>query len=184
MFALDSLMPNTEDNSDKKSKKLHIADIRSAHGIRGLVKIAIYLETPEDIQNYNPVHDDKGRAYTITLKNPIKGEWLAEVNSISDRNAAELLRGTALYIDRSQLPETDGDEIYLEDLVGCDAIDTEGHKIGEVISVDNFGASDLIEVKPLDGSKTYYLPIAEPYVQDINIEDGFVVIQPAEEFMA
>lgn len=165
-------------------KKLHIADIRTAHGIRGLVKMAIYLEDAKDIENYNPVQGSDGKTYTVILKNAIKGEWLAEVNGITDRNQAELLRGIELYINRDQLPETDGDEIYLEDLVGCDAINTEGHKIGEIISVDNFGASDLIEIKPIDGSKTYYLPIAEPFVQDIDVDQKIVVVEPAEEFMA
>lgn len=167
-----------------ETKKLHIADIRTAHGIRGLLKIAIYLENPKDIENYNPVQGSDGKKYTIILKNAVKGEWLAEVNGIADRNQAELLRGIELFIDRDQLPETDGDEIYLEDLVGCEAINTEGHKIGDIISVDNFGASDLIEIKPIDGSKTYYLPIAEPYVQDIDVEQKIVVVEPAAEFMA
>jgi 16S rRNA processing protein RimM len=166
------------------SKKLHIADIRTAHGIRGLLKVAIYLENPKDIENYNPVQGSDGKKYTLVLKNAVKGEWLAEVNGITDRNQAELLRGIELFIDRDQLPETDGDEIYLEDLVGCEAINVEGHKIGDIISVDNFGASDLIEIKPIDGSKTYYLPIAEPYVQDIDIEQKIVVVEPAAEFMA
>lgn len=165
-------------------KKLHIADIRTAHGIRGLVKMAVYLEDAKDIENYNPVQGSDGKSYTVILKNSLKGEWLAEVNGIADRNQAELLRGIELYIDRDQLPETDGDEIYLEDLVGCEAINSEGHKIGEIISVDNFGASDLIEIKPIDGSKTYYLPLTEPYVQDIDIEQKIVVVEPAEEFMA
>lgn len=166
------------------TKKLHIADIRTAHGIRGLLKLAIYLENPKDIENYNPIQGNDGEKYTVILKNAIKGEWLAEVNGISDRNQAELLRGIELYIDRDQLPETEGDEIYLEDLVGCDAINTEGHKIGDIISVDNFGASDLIEIKPIDGTKTFYLPIAEPYVQDIDIDQKIVVVEPAAEFMA
>ncbi len=166
------------------TKKLHIADIRTAHGIRGLLKLAVYLENPKDIENYNPVQGSDGKKYTIILKNAIKGEWLAEVNGITDRNQAELLRGIELYIDRDQLPETEDDEIYLEDLVGCDAINTEGHKIGDIISVDNFGASDLIEIKPIDGSKTFYLPIAEPYVQDIDIDQKIVVVEPAAEFMA
>jgi len=166
------------------NKKLHIADIRTAHGIRGLVKMAIYLEDAKDIENYNPVQGSDGKSYTVILKNPLKGEWLAEVNGINDRNHAELLRGIELYIDRDQLPETEGDEIYLEDLVGCEAINADGHKIGEIISVDNFGASDLIEIKPIDGSKTYYLPLTEPYVQDIDIEQKIVVVEPAEEFMA
>lgn len=166
------------------TKKLHIADIRTAHGIRGLLKLAIYLENPKDIENYNPVQGSDGKKYTIILKNAVKGEWLAEVNGIADRNQAELLRGIELYIDRDQLPETEGDEIYLEDLVGCDAINAEGHKIGDIISVDNFGASDLIEIKPIDGTKTFYLPIAEPYVQDIDIDQKIVVVEPAAEFMA
>lgn len=165
-------------------KQLHIADIRTAHGIRGLVKMAIYLEEPRDIENYNPLHSADGKEFTVKLKNPIKGEWLVEVNAISDRNQAELLRGIELYIDRDQLPETDGDDIYLEDLVGCDAIDAEGHKIGEILSVDNFGASDLIEIKPIDGSKTFYLPIAEPFVQGIDLEENIVVVEVAEEFRA
>ncbi len=167
-----------------ETKKLHIADIRTAHGIRGLLKVAIHLESPKDIENYNPVQGSDGKKYTLILKNAIKGEWLAEVNGISDRNQAELLRGIKLFIDRDQLPATEGDEIYLEDLVGCEAINAEGHKIGDIISVDNFGASDLIEIKPIDGSKTYYLPITEPYVQDIDIEQKIVVVEPAEEFMA
>jgi len=167
-----------------QTKKLHIADIRTAHGIRGLLKVAIYLENPKDIENYNPLQGSDGKSYTILLKNAVKGDWLAQVNGISDRNQAELLRGIELFIDRDQLPQTDGEEIYLEDLVGCEAINTEGHKIGEIISVDNFGASDLIEIKPIDGTKTYYLPLTEPYVQDIDLEQKIVVIDPAEEFMA
>ena len=167
-----------------KEKKLHIADIRTVHGIRGLVKLAVYLEDPEDIESYNPLQGVDGKLYTIALKNPIKGDWLAEVNGITDRTEAEKLRGTALYIDRDQLPETDDGEMYLEDLVGCDAINEEGHKIGSIVAVDNFGASDLIEIKPIDGSKTYYLPLAEPYVLDIDLEQNIVVVAPAEEFMA
>lgn len=167
-----------------KQKKLHIADIRTAHGIRGLVKMAIYLEDAKDIETYNPLEGSDGKSYTIVLKNPIKGEWLAEVNGIQDRNQAELLRGIELFIDRDQLPETDDGEIYLEDLVGCDAIDVDGHKIGSILSVDNFGASDLIEIKPINGSKTYYLPLTEPYVLDIDLESNIVVVAPAEEFMA
>lgn len=166
------------------TKKLHIADIRTAHGIRGFLKLAIYLENPKDIENYNPVEGSDGKKYTVILKNAVKGEWLAEINGIADRNQAELLRGIELFIDRDQLPETEGDEIYLEDLVGCDAINTDGHKIGDIISVDNFGASDLIEIKPIDGTKTYYLPITEPYVQDIDVEQKIVVVEPAAEFMA
>lgn len=166
------------------NKKLCVADILNAHGIRGLVKLRCHLEDPADLEDYNPLTDEKGKTYTIKLKNPIKGDWLAEVEGITDRNASELLRGLKLYIDRDQLPESEDGDIYLEDLVGADALNKEGHKIGEVVSVDNFGASDLVEIRPIDGGKTYYLPIAEPYVIDIDVDENIIVIEPAEEFMA
>lgn len=166
------------------TKKLCIATILGAHGIRGLVKLRCHLENAEDLHNYNPLHDENGKAYTITLKNSVKGDWLAEVAGVIDRNASELLRGIDLFIDRSQLPETEDGGIYLEDLVGCEAIDKEGHKIGDVISVDNFGASDLLEIRPINGGKTYYLPLIEPYVGDIDLEQKIIVVETAEEFMA
>lgn len=164
-------------------KKLCIADILGAHGIRGLVKLRCHLEAPEALESYNPLTDENGKHYTITLKNPIKGDWLAEVEGVKDRNTSELLRGIKLYIDRDQLPESEDGDIYLEDLVGCDAIGKDGHKIGTIIAVDNFGASDLIEIRPVSGEKSYYLPIAEPYVLDIDLEQNIVVVEPAQEFM-
>lgn len=166
------------------SKRLCVAKILTAHGVRGLVKLRVNLEDPEDLESYNPLTDETGKEYTITLKNPIKDDWVAEVKGITDRNQSETLRGLSLYIDRNQLPETEDGEIYLEDLVGCEAIDKEGHKVGEIIAVENFGASDLIEIKPINGGKTYYLPIDEPYVLDIDLESQIVVVDPAEEFMA
>lgn len=166
------------------TKKLCIATILGAHGIRGLVKLRCHLENEKDLHNYNPLHDENGKAFTVTLKNSVKGDWLAEIAGVIDRNASELLRGIDLFIDRSQLPETEDGGIYLEDLVGCEAIDKEGHKIGDVISVDNFGASDLLEIRPINGGKTYYLPLIEPYVGDIDVEQKIIVVEPAEEFMA
>lgn len=159
-----------------------IAEVMTAHGIRGLVKLRCYLEDPADLKDYNPLSDEKGKTYELILKNPIQRDWVAEIKGITDRNDAEKLRGLKLYVDRDKMPETDDDEFYYEDLIGCKAISAQGLVLGEVVSVENFGAGDLLEIKPVTG-QTYYLPITEPYVQDIQIENQTIIIEPAAEFM-
>lgn len=168
----------------ENARLIPIAKILSAHGIRGLVKLRCYLEDPDDLVNYDPICDSKGKSYKIILKNPIKGDWLAEIDGITDRNDSEKLRGVELFIRRDQLPETEDGELYIEDIIGCAAIDKSGTKIGDVVGFENFGASDLIEIKPVNGGKTYYLPMVEPYVGEIDVNAGTIEVEPAEEFMA
>lgn len=174
--------PAPNANQMASDKTICIAEIMTAHGVRGLVKLRCHLEDPQDLKDYLPLFDDKGRTYTVVLKNPVKRDWIAEINGISDRNDAEKLRGLKLYVPREALPDTGDDEFYYEDLIGCAALSTDGADMGSVIAVENFGAGDLLEIKP-PGGASYYLPISDPYVQDIDLEARRIVIEPAEEFM-
>ncbi len=163
-------------------KLICIAQVMTAHGIRGLVKLRCHLDNPADLQSYNPLHDEQGKAYEIVLKNPVQKDWIAEIKGITDRNDAEKLRGLRFFISRDDLPEPDEDEFYYEDLIGCKAISAQGLVLGAVIGVENYGAGDLLEIRPMTG-QSYYLPIAEPYVQDIQLDNRTIIIEPAQEFM-
>lgn len=165
----------------EKKEKICIAQIMTAHGIRGLVKLRCFLEDPADLESYNPLETEEGQEFSLTLKNPIKGDWLAEVSGISDRTSAEKLRHLLLYTDRDRLPEPAEGEVYVEDLIGCKAVTASGEAIGEIIAVENFGASDIIEIRPLSG-RSFYLPMTEPYVSAIDLDSRIVTIDPAEEF--
>ena len=161
--------------------KVCIAKILTAHGVRGLVKIDCYLEDPQELANYNPLSDSAGNEYTITLKNPIKGKWLAEIKGVADRTDAEKYRNIELFTARDQLPDAD-DGYYHEDLIDLEVRKTDGTRIGTIIGIDNFGASDVIEVKPETG-KTFYLPFTEPYLVDVNMEENFITVEGAEGFI-
>lgn len=164
-------------------KQICIAEIMTAHGVRGLVKLRCHLENPEDLAGYNPLRDETGKEYEIVLKNPLKNDWVAEVKGVTDRNVAETMRGLKLFIDRSDMPEADDGEFYYEDLIGCKTISPQGLVMGSVIAVENFGAGDLLEIRPVMSGSSYYLPIAEPFVQTIDVVAKTIVIEPAEEFM-
>ncbi len=166
-----------------EEKQICIAEIMTAHGVRGLVKLRCHLENAQDLAGYNPLRDEAGKEYEVTLKNALKNDWVAEIKGITDRNVAEKMRGLKLFIDRNEMPEVDDGEFYYEDLIGCKAISAQGLVMGSVISVDNFGAGDLLEIRPVMSGSSYYLPMAEPYVQAIDTVARTIIIEPAEEFM-
>lgn len=137
------------------NKLIYLGYIGKAHGIRGDVCIKSLTQNPADIVTM-PLQDEAGRAFSLKLRN-VKPEFLVcSVIGISDRNAAEILRGTKLYTSRSALPEPDESEYYLEDMKGLEVRDADGKGLGKIIGVHNFGAGDIIEVAFDNGESEMY----------------------------
>lgn len=128
-----------------------LAIIASAHGIRGAVKVKTFTSSPTNMLAYGALRDEKGREYHLKLVRLVSSDSLiAVVEGISDRNQAEALRGTKLYIGRHQLPDLVEEEFYHSDLIGLKVQDLEGQDIGRVQAVSNFGAGDFLEVMDAD----------------------------------
>ncbi len=102
---------------------------------------------------------------------------------IADRNAAESLKGTELFVSRSALPAVKDEEFYHADLIGLRAEDGEGRMLGTVSAIHNFGAGDVIEIKRDDGDSVM-LPFTREIVPVIEIEAGRVIIAAPEEVEA
>ncbi len=124
-----------------------LAVIAQAHGIRGAVKVKTFTQNPANIVAYGPLHDEQGREYSLKLiRVSSEDSLIASIKGISDRNQAEALRGTKLYIERSQLPDLIEEEFYHSDLIGLRVQDLEGQDIGRVSAVSNYGAGDFLEI--------------------------------------
>ena len=100
---------------------------------------------------------------------------------IDSREAAEKLTGAELFARRAQLPPPSDDEFYHDDLVGLDAVTREGDRLGEVVSLRNFGAGDILEIAPAPGVETLLLPFTKAVAVEIDFERGRIVIVPPEE---
>jgi 16S rRNA processing protein RimM len=152
-------------------KRIRIGKIANAHGVKGLVKIIPFAADPRWIETLGPVFKSETGADTlsITMKNSAGGKfWLASVEGVTERNGAEALRGTELFIERYKLPATENENTYYHaDLIGLKAIDETGNEIGEIINVANFGAGDLLEIRPGAG-QSFYLPFISKNVTKIN----------------
>lgn len=159
--------------------------IVAAHGLRGEVKILTYTEAPENIAAYGPLSDGKGRSFNIDDVRPQKGgAVVARLAGVADRNGAERLRGTELYISRQCLPAPDEEEWYYSDLVGLQAVTPAGEPFGEVVSVQNFGAGDLLELRRPGERQTQFLAFTQANVPAVDIAGGTMTIVPPREIIA
>ncbi len=160
-------------------KRIIAGEITTAHGIKGFVKVRCYAEDAKLLER-GPIFTEDGKTISLKLKNGIKGDWIAEVKGIDDRNAAELLRGTKLYIDRKSLPEADDGEFYVEDLRDMKVIDEAGKDIGTILTIVNYGAGDLVDIKPAEGGQSFYLPFNENTLVNVDLETRIVTISVPE----
>ncbi len=102
---------------------------------------------------------------------------MVRLKGVNDRDAAERLTNTKLFVPRERLPATEADdEFYHADLIGLAVVDTAGNALGSVAAVHNFGAGDLIEVKPAQGNTTVLLPFTEAAVPVVDIAGRQIVV--------
>lgn len=160
--------------------RILMGKIGAAHGIKGEVRITTFTEDPEAIASYGPLDTDRaGLTVTIEAARLNKTVLVARIKGVRDRNAAELLNGVSLFIDRDRLPEPDDeDDFYHTDLIGLDARLDTGVSIGEVSALLNFGAGDLLEVRDPRSGDTFLYPFTKAVVPTIRIAEGFLVISP------
>jgi 16S rRNA processing protein RimM len=136
----------TTKNKMTDSKHILVGKIVAPQGIRGEVRVQTFTDTPVDfkklkIKSMRFNDDDFKFVRTVPNSNVI----IAKISGIDDRNAAETLRGTELFIERSALPDLKENEFYQADLIGFDVV-RNGTKIGVVDCFQNYGAGDIIEL--------------------------------------
>lgn len=157
--------------------RIYLGVIIGAKGIRGEVRIKSFTQSVDDIDSYGILEDEAGtRKFNVKVRGISKGSVFASIDGVTDRNMAEALVGTKLYVSRDRLPSLDEEEFYHADLIGLKAIDEDGVEVGVVSAIYDFGAGDVIEIKLLNSNKTELIPFTESYVPQINISEGYIII--------
>jgi len=163
--------------------RICVARIGAAHGVRGEVKLWSFTEDPAAVADYGPLETEDGaQRFEIEALRAAKDHFVARIAGIDDRDAAEALRNTDLYVPRDRLPPIEeADTFYRSDLIGLDAVSADGKQIGTVHALHNFGAGDIIEIMPLGSAEPMMLPFNEATVPKIDLAARQVVIVlPAE----
>ena len=125
---------------------IHVATIIGAHGIKGEVKLRSFTSDPKAFATYGPLISKDGGTFEIKKLRAQINDFICVLMNIADRNAAEALRGTELFVAREKLPALKQGEIYLCDVQGKPAV-AEGKDLGRIVGFQNFGAGELMELE-------------------------------------
>jgi len=156
-----------------------VAQAAGAFGVHGEVRITAFTQDPAALLDYaRLLREDGSPGLTLTGGRVANGAVIGRVKEVETREQAQALRGLRLYIERDRLPEPDDDEYYIADLVGMTVLGQDGAATGAVKSVQNFGAGDLLEIAPLDGSPSWWAPFTREVVPEVRLGDRAVVVIP------
>ncbi|MEM7664234.1 MAG: ribosome maturation factor RimM [Pseudomonadota bacterium] len=163
--------------------RIELAAITGAHGISGEVRLKLFGEGVEALSRHKAFNE--GALTLKKIRSDNKGGAVARFAESSTRSAAEKLRGTVLTIPRDTLPSLEEGEYYHADLIGLSAETDVGARVGHVIAVENFGATDVIEIEkdpvPAKGMKTFMVPMTKAAVLRWDAETLVIAADFAED---
>ncbi|MBS0479943.1 MAG: 16S rRNA processing protein RimM [Proteobacteria bacterium] len=140
-----------------------LAVVIGAHGVAGEVRLKVFADDLTPFKSFND------GALTLKSLRPTPQGAIARFAEVADRNAAEALRGAELTVPRTALPPLAQGEYYHADLVGLAAVSDAGESLGRVVLVENFGASDVLEIERPDG-KRFMVPMRPEAVPEWDSE--------------
>jgi 16S rRNA processing protein RimM len=159
-----------------------IGRVAGAFGVRGEMRITPFGDDPMALVRYRHLLDKNGGpALEVRNGRPHKDALVVRAEGIESKEAADALRGLELYAPRDAFsPPADEDEFYLADLIGLAVEHVDGRPLGRVRAVHNFGAGDLLEIDPPEGS-SFYLPFTRAAVPEVKLAEGRIIADPPKE---
>ena len=159
------------------TSRVTLAAVAGAHGVGGEVRLKLFSDSAQSLARHERLYVGGTERRLLDVRDGGKTA-VARFEGVTDRSSAEALRGSLVEIDRSTLPPLEDGEYYYADLIGLPCFDQAGEALGRVVSVENFGAGDLLEVDQ-PGGKRSLVPFRDGIA---DLADARIVIDP--EFLA
>jgi 16S rRNA processing protein RimM len=167
------------------SSRIAVGVFGAPHGVRGEVRLKSYTGDPMAIADYAPLTDKTGeRRFVLKSARLFKDDLLVvALQGVNDRDQAATLTRMELFVEREQLPEADEDEFYHADLIGLRALDEQRAEIGIISAVHDFGAGDILDIKPASGGASLLLPFTKAIVPQIDLAKGTLTLVLPDEII-
>ena len=160
-----------------------LGHISGLFGVRGWVKIHSDTSPRENILSYKEwMLSQNGIGKSVRIrqgKRQGKG-GIVQLEGFEDRTAAEVLIGAEISIQMDQLKPLEVNEYYWSDLMGCQVMNQQQESLGEVVTMMETGANDVMVVKR-QGSEQL-IPFIEPWLLDVDIEKQCITVDWEADF--
>ncbi|RRR66758.1 MAG: 16S rRNA processing protein RimM [Candidatus Viridilinea halotolerans] len=163
---------------------LLIGFVTAPFGVHGELKVKGFTDRPDYVARYvrTLYLQLEGQTQTYQLKRLQEhkpGILIMTLDAINDRDAADALRGAAIYIREEDAAPLAADEYFIHQLIGLQAITTDGEAIGTVRDVLTTGAGEVLIIAR-DGQADALVPMVRDFIAQLDLAAGQVTIKPIE----
>lgn len=166
--------------------ELVVGRIAKAHGITGELVVDIRTDDPDarfvagNRLRLKHVRSGVDRQVVIGSVRPHGGRLLVRIDGVTDRDAAEALRGGLFVVDSAELPPIDDpDEFYDHELEGLAVRTVGGDPVGTVVEVLHTPGGELLSVRTDSGGEVL-VPFVGEIVTSVSTVAGVIEIDPPE----
>jgi 16S rRNA processing protein RimM len=159
-----------------------IGKITGAHGIRGEVRVTLFIDDPETLNDMETLYLERrsGREpLDVESVRFHKGNALVKFKVVRDRSEAEQLRGREVVIPFEWLPALEEDEFYVAEIVGLTVETEQGEPLGKVEQVIFTGSNEVYVVRGGPEGEIL-LPAIESVINSVDLEAGRIVVTVPE----
>jgi 16S rRNA processing protein RimM len=158
-----------------------IGKIGKPHGLRGEVRLHLFSEQPENLKNYRRIfvvstNGELSQPLQLLSSREQGKAAIIELESISDRDAADRLKGMGVLLEKTELPDTEEDEYYYYQYVGLAVKTVDDLFLGRVERIFSNGAQDILVIRGTD--QEYLIPIVKSFIVRRTDEELVISVPP------
>jgi 16S rRNA processing protein RimM len=167
--------------------ELVVGRVIKPHGITGELVVDVRTDDPQERfagGNRLRLKSSRGphatRDVEVESSRPHGARLLVRLVDVSDRTAADALRGNLFVVDSAELPPLDDpDEFYDHELEGLAVRTVDGQQVGVVAEVLHTAAGELLSVRDPAGREVL-VPFVSAIVTSVSREAGVIEIDPPD----
>lgn len=157
---------------------IDVGQIVNTHGLRGEVKVSPRTDYPEFFEEISGVYTDDGTYFKITGVKYHKSTVILKLRGVNSIEEADTMRQKVLYVPKSIFDDLPEGTYLVADIIGLELKD-ENISYGTVTDVFQTGSNDVYTVEST-GKPTIYVPALKSVIREINIDEGYILVQMPE----
>ena len=165
---------------------IQVGHITGAYGLRGGIRVSPYSLDADALLSVKTWWLDKPSLRTVQVRNAKyhSGDVTATLVDVTDREAAEALKGATVQVSRADFPELPEDEYYWTDLIGLDTVNLQGEALGKVTDMMHNGAQSILRITPEADPNAApdakaperLVPFVDQYVKTVDLQARLITL--------
>lgn len=151
--------------------KIEIGKITKAQGIKGEVKLLCYVDDAQMLKTVKTVYIGQN-SYKVLKCRPDGNFCYLLLEGITDRNTAESMREWTVFADKESVQLDEG-RYFIEDLIGCNVILSNGNAVGKVVDILQYGAADVYVCQ---GQHNVSFPFLKDLVLSVDVTKQLITL--------